>query len=98
MELFFRCALFSVSIFIIIGLYILWNDKRLTAIPSRTLHFSPKRWNSEDARMLAKRLANSTTQANDVLPARTGRKYIIVGGVRSRSFLVKSTIADIGEP
>jgi uncharacterized protein YybS (DUF2232 family) len=62
-------------------LYIFWNDKRLTTIPSRALHFNPKRWSSEDARMLAKRLANSTTQANDVLLTKAGRKYIIVGGV-----------------
>ncbi len=82
MELFLQwCALLWVSTFIITGLYIIWNDKRLTTIPSRALHFSPKRWNSEDARMLAKRLANSTTQSNDVLLAGTGRKYIIVGGV-----------------
>jgi len=60
--------------------YIYWNDRCLTTIPRSALSLSPKRWRPTDARMLEEKLSNSHVPIK-ALPTKTGRRYIIVGGV-----------------
>ena len=69
-------------IFILI-LYIRWNDRALTSIPTSAIYFAPKRCTADDVYATAERLANSPPLSkNENLPPRTGRRYIVVGGVR----------------
>ncbi|KAF9530025.1 hypothetical protein CPB83DRAFT_788989 [Crepidotus variabilis] len=66
---------------LILVFYVVWNDKRLLKIPEAALYFSPKRISPTDARELADRLAASAPlSTKEVLPPKTGRRYIIVGG------------------
>ena len=60
--------------------YIHWNDKCLTTTPRSAFNLSPKRWRPTDARMLEEKLSNSHVPVK-ALPIKTGRRYIIVGGV-----------------
>ncbi|KAF8962283.1 NAD-P-binding protein [Flammula alnicola] len=65
--------------FIALGLYVYRNDRALTAIPQNVLPFSPKRCSPKDVRETAKKIANSPPK-EEVLPPKTGRRYIVVGG------------------
>lgn len=67
----------------ILYLYVRFNDNALGSIPARALAFSPKRWTPDDVSALAKQLRSQ--QAIDItaqIPPKTGRRYIVVGGVR----------------
>ncbi|KDR68434.1 hypothetical protein GALMADRAFT_257163 [Galerina marginata CBS 339.88] len=66
---------------LLLVLYIYWNDRRLTTIPTSALYFGRKRTTVADVHATAERLANSPPIASkEVLPAKTGRRYIVVGG------------------
>jgi nucleoside-diphosphate-sugar epimerase len=81
-----------------LGLYIFWNDKRLTTIPTSALYFGPKRVTVEDIHATAERLANSPPIANkEVLPAKTGRRYIVVGGGGFLGGWIVTKLLDRGE-
>ena len=67
-----------------LAFYIRLNDRRLTQVPAGALIFSPKRCTSEDVRSFAAQLDESPPiSMHDQLPPKTGRRYIVVGGVRS---------------
>ncbi|KAF9480975.1 NAD-P-binding protein [Pholiota conissans] len=67
--------------FIFLVLYVRWNDRALTTIPTSALYFGPKRCTVQDVHATANRLANSAPISKDEdLPLRTGRRYIVVGG------------------
>jgi len=81
----------SLAFFLVLVLYILWNDRSLRITPSTALFFGPKRYTPEDVRATAERLANSTPlEDKEVLPPKTGRRYIIVGGVRPSFFWLQT--------
>ena len=63
--------------------YLKLNDSRVKSIPARVLKFSPKRLTPEDVPRLEKELAARGASIEDQLPPKTGRRYIIIGGVRS---------------
>ena len=67
-----------------LGFYLRLNDWRLARVPEDALILSPKRSTAEDARSLAAQLDESPPiSIHDQLPPKTGRRYIVVGGVRS---------------
>ena len=67
--------------------YIKHNDKRLGSLPPEALSFSPKRFTEDDARSAEKQLAESPVSVKDQLPPSTGRRYIVVGGVRGLKYV-----------
>jgi len=76
--------------FAIIAFYIHWNDKALKRIPASVLYFSPKRCSAQDVRAMAESLANSppiSIKDKQNMPPKTGRRYIVVGGVRLTTFI-----------
>lgn len=70
--------LFSVALLV---LYIRSNDQRLTSIPESVLAVSPTRCTPEDVRLTAAKLQKSPISIGDQIPPKTGRRYIVVGGV-----------------
>ena len=61
--------------------YIRLNDSCLERIPPRALQFSPKRVTPEDIPPLRKRIAEENKLVDDQMPPKTGRRYIVIGGV-----------------
>ena len=77
-----QCIVLASSLILLLVLYIYWNDMRLTHIPSCALYFSPKRYTAVDVHAQAERLATSPPiDDTEMIPPKTGRRYIIVGGV-----------------
>ena len=70
---------------LLLYLYIRQNDKCLTRLTPEALAFSPTRYTEDVARTAAKRFAEHPISALDHIPPKTGRRYIVVGGV---SFLL----------
>lgn len=62
-------------------LYIRKNDQSLTRLSSEVLAFSPTRYTPDMAHSAAKQLAEQPPSILDHLPPKTGRRYIVVGGV-----------------
>jgi hypothetical protein len=67
-------------------LYVRFNDRRLSSIPARALAVSRERVTPELAERVAKELVEAPMSALSHMPPKTGRRYIVVGGV-SCSFL-----------
>ena len=66
---------------LLLGFYIYVNDIRLKTLPSSIASLS-KRCTPQDVRSMSARLASEKPiSIEDQLPPKTGRKYIIVGGV-----------------
>lgn len=88
--LFLEAVLTSLSL---LFLYVYRNDQKLHRIPPRALTFSPSRSSTDDARLTARKHANSPGSVRDQLPPKTGRRYIVVGGVKMPLvFVLKGTI------
>jgi hypothetical protein len=71
----------SLTALLLIYLYAKLNDGKLSKVPPEiraqaTCDFSP-----ENIRLTAARLKESPLQINSRLPPRTGRLYVVVGGV-----------------
>jgi hypothetical protein len=62
-------------------LYIRHNDKALTRLAPEALAFSPTRYTPDIVRSTAKRLVEHPITVLDQIPTKTGRRYIVVGGV-----------------
>lgn len=76
-------CLFSV---LILYLYVRLNDAKLMQLPHEVASaFSPKRLSARDALEAAAISERTTLDAKSFLPPRTGRRYIVVGGVCSAS-------------
>jgi hypothetical protein len=67
---------------LLLALYLHINDKRLSRIPDDALTLSAKRCTPQDVRSLTAELAKSPISSQEQLPPKTGRRYIVVGGVR----------------
>lgn len=59
------------------------NNAALIRIPPRVFELSPVRWEKADFKAVAKKMDASPVAIEEHLPPRTGRKYIMVGGVSS---------------
>ena len=68
-------------------LYIVQNDKGLTRLAPEALAFSPTRYTENDARSAAKRLVEHPIPVLGQIPPKTGRRYIVVGGVSVLPFV-----------
>ena len=80
-------ALASIPILLLV-LYIYWNDRRLIQIPPRALNLSPKRHTAVDVHAEAEKLATSPPiDDKEKIPPKTGRRYIIVGGVSCYNYI-----------
>ena len=66
----------------LLALYIYTNDKKITRLPNNWELFTTKtRCTPDQVRATAKRLAEHPPSINNQLPPKTGRRYIVVGGV-----------------
>lgn len=68
------------GIALLIYLYFRFNDQGLSLLPSEVRAFAPNRLTPHVVRETADRLSSSPKIVKDVLPPRTGRRYIVVGG------------------
>jgi hypothetical protein len=71
----------TIVIPLLLYLYIRHNDKCLTRLPPEALAFSPTRYTENIALTAAKRFAENPISMLDQMPPKTGRRYIVVGGV-----------------
>ncbi len=76
--------------------YIHDNDRKLKAIPARAAQFSPNRWSPKDVERMASGCELATPSIDDQLPPKTGRRYIVVGGVRRPFLSLKCTDEALG--
>ncbi|KAH9477846.1 3beta-hydroxysteroid-dehydrogenase/decarboxylase isoform 1 [Psilocybe cubensis] len=86
------------ALIILLICYVRRNDSILTSIPSSVLAFGPKRTTDQDVLATAERLANSPSlESREVLPPRTGRRYIVVGGGGFLGGWIVTKLLDRGE-
>lgn len=71
-----------VVLLVLACLYIIRNDRRLKTLPEAIEKVNPQRWSPEDIKRAFKRAKESPVDVLNALPPRTGRRYIVVGGVR----------------
>ena len=76
--------LFIFLALIAIFLYIFLNDKKISSLPQDAIAFSPHRLQPAD--VLATAAEHIPTHIKNQIPSRTGRRYIVVGGVSLLSF------------
>jgi hypothetical protein len=87
-----QCIALALSPILLLVFYIYWNDRRLIQIPPRALYFSPKRHTVVDIHAEAKRLATlPPIDDTEHIPPKTGRRYIVVGGVSCYNYEQKKT-------
>lgn len=67
------------GIMLLIYLYVCSNDQGLSQLSSEATAFTPKRFTPHVVRETAERLSSSPKIVKDILPTKTGRRYIIVG-------------------
>ncbi len=82
--------------FLLILAYIRDNDRKLKAIPARAAQFSPNRWSPKDVERRASECELTAPSIDDQLPPKTGRRYIVVGGVRGSFLSLKCTDEAVG--
>lgn len=70
---------------LLVYLYGKLNDAKLTRVPSEVKAQATGIFSPENIRSTAARLKESPLQINGRLPPRTGRRYIVVGGVGEES-------------
>ncbi|PPQ89257.1 hypothetical protein CVT25_001341 [Psilocybe cyanescens] len=86
------------SLFVLLILYIRRNDRILTTIPPNAHFFGPKRTTVQDVHATAERLAKSASlESKEVMPPRTGRRYIVVGGGGFLGGWIVTKLLDRGE-
>jgi hypothetical protein len=64
--------------------YVALNDRKLRAVPPEAIKASPERWTEEEVQKLLEKQAEE--QVDDLTPyleEKTGRRYIVVGGVNT---------------
>ena len=71
----------SLTVLLLAYLYGKLNDAKLTKIPPEVRAQATCDFSSENILLTAARLKESPLQIGSRLPPRTGRRYIIVGGV-----------------
>lgn len=75
----------SLTVLLLIYLYGKLNDTKLARVPSEVLAQTTCDFSPENIRLTAARLKESPLQISSRLPPRTGRRYIVVGGVGQES-------------
>jgi hypothetical protein len=67
------------GIVLLIYLYVRSNDQGLSQVPFEAAAFTPNRFTPRVIRETAEKLSSSPKIVKDILPTKTGRRYIIVG-------------------
>jgi hypothetical protein len=80
---------FSLAVQLLIYLYAKLNDAKLSKVPPEVKAQAPSNFSLENIRSTAIRLIESPLQINNRLPPRTGRRYIVVGGVSGEFVLLR---------
>ena len=71
----------SLAALLLVYLYGKLNDAKLTKVPPEVRAQASADFSTENIRLTAARLKESPLQIKTRLPPRTGRRYIVVGGV-----------------
>lgn len=71
----------SLITLLLVYLYVKLNDAKLLRVPPEVRAQETSNFSLENIRSTATRLEDSPLQINSRLPPRTGRRYIVVGGV-----------------
>jgi hypothetical protein len=78
----FIISLLFFSIALLLYLYIRLNDAKLMELPCDVASaFSPQRISAKDALEAAAKWEKTTLESKKFLPPKTGRRYIVIGGV-----------------
>ena len=83
----------SLAALLLTYLYVKLNDAKLSNVPLEVCAQAHSDFSPENVRSAAMRLKESPHQINNRLPARTGRRYIVVGGVSAERVLRRIGIA-----
>lgn len=76
-------------------LYISSNDSKLQRLPPEAALASPDRWTDDDVKRAAHELSGTPASLLEgKLPPRTGRRYIVVGGVRATTSMIRLGVYD----
>ena len=74
---------------LLIYLYVRANDAKIARLAPEAVAVSPERWTKEDVQRVASSPALTSSSASlfkpEELPPKTGRRYIVVGGVSASS-------------
>lgn len=73
---------------LLLYLYVRKNDQGLTRLSAEALAFSPTRYTEDLAHSAATQFAKQPVSVSEHLPPKTGRRYIIVGGVSCFSIFI----------
>jgi hypothetical protein len=80
-------SLCLLSVPLLLYFYIRLNDAKLMQLPHDVASaFSPQRITASDALAAAATWEKTTLESKAFLPPRTGRRYIVIGGVGSIRF------------
>ncbi|EIN08886.1 NAD(P)-binding protein [Punctularia strigosozonata HHB-11173 SS5] len=69
-----------VACILVVLLYIVYNDRKLLALPEEARIHSPTRITAQSALEAAKDLVDDPVRIEHYLPPATGRRYIVIGG------------------
>ena len=75
----------SFTAILLVYIYGKLNDAKLGKVPPEVRALATSNFSPENIRLTAARLKESPLQIRSRLPPRTGRRYIVVGGVGGRS-------------
>ena len=77
--------LVSIVLPLLIYLYVRVNDAKIATLVPEAIALSPERWKLEEVKRVAKSPALTNSSASlfspEELPPKTGRRYIVIGGV-----------------
>lgn len=74
--------------------YIRRNDHTITSIPHSAISLSPTRWTEGDIELVKQLHSETPLTIEEQLPPRTGRRYIVIGGVMF-PFTIRRTRIDL---
>lgn len=72
----------TVVVVIVTYLYFILNDRKLSQFPPDAKVFSPNRFTAQGVLAAFRQQQDKPVDIGRLLPPKTGRRYIIVGGVR----------------
>jgi hypothetical protein len=82
-------VLFVPLISLLIYIYVKLNDAKLSKVPPEVRAQASCDFSPENIRLTAKRLKDSPLELKSHLPPRTGRRYVVVGGVSEEFVLLR---------
>lgn len=85
----------SLAALLLVYFYGKLNDAKLTRVPPEVKAQASDDFSPENIRLTAARLKESPPQITNRLPPRTGRRYIVVGGVSEPPY---SDVASLNFP